>query len=128
MRENRWNPLAGAASVTRRQVTKSAGALGLLAVIAPACATARSSEENGMADTIITNARVTTLDRANPEGQAVAVRDGLNQAVGPRDESMQLAHHRTQVIHAGGRRVIPGHNERQTPPIRGRLTHKHRTR
>jgi hypothetical protein len=69
MPKNRWNPLAGAASVTRRQVTKSAGALGLLAFIAPACATARRSEENGMADTIVTNARVTTLDRANPEGQ-----------------------------------------------------------
>src|SRR3546814_2218899 len=64
MRENRWNPLAGAASVTRRQVTKSAGALGLLAFIAPACATARSSAENGMAETIITNACVTTLDRS----------------------------------------------------------------
>src|SRR3546814_8354242 len=105
MRENRWNPLAGAASVTRRQVTKSAGALGLLAFIAPACATARSSEENGMTETIITNARVTTLDRANPEGQAVAVRDGLNQAVGPRDEIMRLADRRTRVIDAGGRRV-----------------------
>src|SRR3546814_14830911 len=106
MRENRWNPLAGAASVTRRQVTKSAGALGLLAFIAPACATARSSEENGMAETIITNARVTTLDRANPEGQAVAVRDGLIQAVGPRDEIMRLADRRTRVIDAGGRREI----------------------
>jgi hypothetical protein len=123
MRENRWNPLAGAASVTRRQVTKAAGALGLLAFIAPACATARSSEENGMADTIITNARVTTLDRANPEGQAVAVRDGLIQAVGPRDEIMRLANRRTRVINAGGRRVIPGLNDSHTHLIRGGLNY-----
>ena len=123
MRENRWNPLAGAASVTRRQVTKAAGALGLLAFIAPACATARSSEENGMADTIITNARVTTLDRANPEGQAVAVRDGLIQAVGPRDEIMRLANRRTRVIDAGGRRVIPGLNDSHTHLIRGGLNY-----
>lgn len=123
MRENRWNPLAGAASVTRRQVTKSAGALGLLAFIAPACATARSSEENGMADTIITNARVTTLDRANPEGQAVAVRNGLIQAVGPRDEIMRLANRRTRVIDAGGRRVIPGLNDSHTHLIRGGLNY-----
>src|SRR3546814_11769704 len=119
MRENRWNPLAGAASVTRRQVTKSAGALGLLAFIAPACATARSSEENGMAETIITNARVTTLDRANPEGQAVAVRDGLIQAVGPRDEIMRLADRRTRVIAAGGRRVLPGQIGRASGRGRG---------
>src|SRR3546814_678093 len=123
MRENRWNPLAGAASVTRRQVTKSTGALGLLAFIAPACATARSSEENGMAETIITNARVTTLDRANPEGQAVAVRDGLIQAVGPRDEIMRLADRRTRVIDAGGRRVIPGLNDSHTHLIRGGLNY-----
>src|SRR3546814_13751175 len=91
VREHRPNPLAGAAGVTRRQVTKSAAALGLLAFIAPACAPARSSEENGMADTIITNARVTTLDRANPDGQAVAVRDGRIQAVGPRAALMRPA-------------------------------------
>lgn len=59
-----------------------------------------------MADTIITNARVTTLDRANPEGQAIAIRDGLIQAVGPRDEIMRLADRKANVIDAGGRRVI----------------------
>jgi predicted amidohydrolase YtcJ len=123
MRENRRRPLAGAGSVTRRQVTKAAGALGLLAFIAPACATARSSEENDMADTIITNARVTTLDHANPEGQAVAVRDGLIQAVGPRDEIMRLANRRTRVIDAGGRRVIPGLNDSHTHLIRGGLNY-----
>src|SRR3546814_19861288 len=72
-----------------------------------------------MAETIITNARVTTLDRANPEGQAVAVRDGLIQAVGPRDEIMRLADRRTRVIDAGGRRVLPGLNDRHTTLIRG---------
>lgn len=71
----------------------------------PGWARAQSNEEDGMADTIITNARVTTLDRANPEGQAVAVRDSLIQAVGPRDEIMRLADRRTRVIDAGGRRA-----------------------
>src|SRR3546814_6007083 len=76
-----------------------------------------------MAETIITNARVTTLDRANPEGQAVAVRDGLIQAVGPRDEIMRLADRRTRVIDAGGRRVIPGLNDSHTHLIRGGLNY-----
>jgi predicted amidohydrolase YtcJ len=123
MRENRRNFLAGVANVSRRQVTKSAGALGLLAFIAPACGTARSPEENGMADTIIINARVTTLDRANPEGQAVAVKDGLIQAVRLRDEIMRLANRRTRAIDAGGRRVIPGLNDSHTHLIRGGLNY-----
>src|SRR3546814_622187 len=76
-----------------------------------------------MADTIITNARVTTLDRANPDGQAVAVRDGLIQAVGPRDAIMRLADRRTRVIDAGGRRVIPGLNDSHTHLIRGGLNY-----
>jgi predicted amidohydrolase YtcJ len=76
-----------------------------------------------MADTIITNARVTTLDRANPDGQAVAVRGGLIQAVGPGDEVMRIANRRTRVIDAGGRRVIPGLNDSHTHLIRGGLNY-----
>jgi predicted amidohydrolase YtcJ len=103
---------------------KSAGALGLLALMGPACATARRPEEESeMADTIITHARVTTLDRAHPEAQAIAVRNGLVQAVGSRDEIMRLADRRTRVIDAGGRRVIPGLNDSHTHLIRGGLNY-----
>jgi predicted amidohydrolase YtcJ len=123
MREIRWNPLAGPASVTRRQVTKSGAALGALALFAPGWARAQSDKEDDMADTIITNARVTTLDRANSEGQALAVRGGLVQAVGPRDEIMRLADRKTRVIDAGGRRVIPGLNDSHTHVIRGGLNY-----
>ena len=76
-----------------------------------------------MADTIITNARVTTLDHANPEGQAVAIRNGNIQSVGPADEIMRLANARTRVIDAGGRRVIPGLNDSHTHLIRGGLNY-----
>lgn len=123
MRETRWNSLAGAASVTRRQVTQSGATLGALALLAPRWARAQSNEKDGMANTIIANARVTTLDRANPEGQALAVRDGLVQAVGPRDEIMRLADRKTRVIDAGGRRVIPGLNDSHTHLIRGGLNY-----
>ena len=126
MRETRWNSLAGAASVTRREVTKSGAALGALALLAPAWACARSNKENGMADTIITNARVTTLDRANPEGQALAIRNGLVEAVGSRNEIMRLAGRKTRVIDAGGRRVIPGLNDSHTHLIRGGLNSTYR--
>jgi hypothetical protein len=33
-------------------------------------------------DTVLLNARVTTLDRSNPEAEAVAIRDGRIMAVG----------------------------------------------
>jgi predicted amidohydrolase YtcJ len=35
-----------------------------------------------MADLIITNAKVSTLDRENPEAEAIAIRDGKFLAVG----------------------------------------------
>jgi predicted amidohydrolase YtcJ len=123
MRETHWKSSAGAASVTRRQITKSGTALGALALFAPGWGRAQSNEEDGMADTIITNARVTTLDRAKPEGRALAIRDGLVQAVGPRDEIMRLADRKTRVIDAGGRRVIPGLNDSHTHLIRGGLNY-----
>ncbi len=123
MRETRWNSLAGAASVTRRQVTTSGAALGALALFAPGCARAQSDEEDGMADTIIVNARVTTLDRTNPEGEALAVKNGLVQAVGSRDAIMRRADRTTRVIDAGGRRVIPGLNDSHTHLIRGGLNY-----
>lgn len=123
MRETRWSAVAGTASITRRQVTKSGAALGALGLLGPGWALAQTKEENGMADTIITNARVTTLDRANPEGQAIAVKDGLVQAVGPRDDIMRLADAETRVIDAGGRRVIPGLNDSHTHLIRGGLNY-----
>ena len=123
MRETRWSSVAVAASVTRRQAAQSGAALGALALLAPGWARAQPNETNGMADTIITNARVTTLDRGNPEGQALAVRDGLVRAVGPRDEIMRLADRKTRVIDAGGRRVIPGLNDSHTHLIRGGLNY-----
>jgi len=123
MRETRWNSLAGAASITRRQATKSGAALGALALFKPGWARAQSNEKDGMADTIITNARVTTLDRAIPEGQALAIRDGLVQAVGPRDEIIRLADRKTRVIDAVGRRVIPGLNDSHIHLIRGGLNY-----
>ena len=123
MREIRWNSPADAAGVTRRQLTKSGATLGAFALFAPGWARAQSSEENRMADTIIVNARVTTLDRANPGGQALAVSDGLIQAVGARDEIMLLADRHTRVIDAGGRRVIPGLNDSHTHLIRGGLNY-----
>ncbi|PNU05638.1 amidohydrolase [Novosphingobium guangzhouense] len=73
-----------------------------------------------MTDTIIINAKVTTLDRENPEGQAVAIRDGKFLAVGSEAEVRAAAPEAT-VIDAKGHRLIPGLIDSHMHIIRGGL-------
>jgi predicted amidohydrolase YtcJ len=76
-----------------------------------------------MADAILMNGRVTTLDPKRPEAQAIAIRDGLVQATGSSAEVMRLKSANTRVIDLGGRRVIPGLNDSHTHLIRGGLNY-----
>lgn len=76
-----------------------------------------------MADLIVRNAKVTTLDPANTQATAIAVRDGLVLAVGADAEVMAHADARTRVIDAGGRRLVPGLNDSHTHLIRGGLNY-----
>ncbi|MEJ2789614.1 MULTISPECIES: amidohydrolase [unclassified Pseudoxanthomonas] len=76
-----------------------------------------------MADLILRNARITTLDAAQPSASAIAFADGRILAVG--DEAHVMAHARdtTRIIDAGGRRLIPGLNDSHTHLIRGGLNY-----
>ena len=74
------------------------------------------------ADLVIVNAKVTTLDRANPEAQAVAIRDGRFLVVGSEADARAAAPDAT-VIDAKGRRVIPGLIDSHTHVIRGGLNY-----
>ena len=60
------------------------------------------------AEMIVTNARVLTMDAANPRAEAVALAGGKVLAVGARATVEALAGPQTQVIDAGGRTVLPG--------------------
>ncbi len=75
-----------------------------------------------MSDLILVNAKVTTLDRENPEAQAVAIRDGTFLVVGSEQEVRAAAPQAT-VIDAGGRRVIPGLIDSHMHIIRGGLNY-----
>ncbi len=90
-------------------------------------ATAQSKPgESRMKDSpslIIRNARITTLDRQNPQAAALAVADGRFVAVGSNDEVMKLAGAGTQVIDAGKRRLIPGLIDSHIHVIRGGLNY-----
>ncbi|RXZ38654.1 amidohydrolase [Oxalobacteraceae bacterium CAVE-383] len=76
-------------------------------------------------DLILTNGRFTTLDRSNPEAEAVAVAGGKFIAVGTRQEVMALAGPGAdvEVIDLKGRRAIPGLIDSHMHIIRGGLNY-----
>jgi len=75
------------------------------------------------ADMILVNGQFTTLDRANPAPEAVAITGNRFAAVGGRAAIMALAGPETQVIDCGGRRVIPGLADNHIHIIRGGLNY-----
>jgi predicted amidohydrolase YtcJ len=64
-----------------------------------------------VADLVILNARVFTVDGAKPRAEAVAVKDGRILAVGGDAEIRALAGPDTEAIDAGGGSVLPGFSE-----------------
>jgi predicted amidohydrolase YtcJ len=74
-----------------------------------------------MADTILMNGRITTLDPQMPEAEAIAISDGKVLETGSNAEIMRLKGPETEVIDLGSRRVIPGLNDSHTHLIRGGL-------
>lgn len=73
-------------------------------------------------DLVLRSGRITTLDPARPEAQALAVADGRVLATGTDAEVMPLAGPGTDVIDLAGRRAIPGLNDSHTHLIRGGLS------
>src|SRR3954454_6880901 len=76
-----------------------------------------------MTDLILVNAKVTTLDRSNPEAQAIAISGGKFIAVCEESTIRSLATPQTRIIDLGGRRVIPGLIDSHTHIIRGGLNY-----
>ncbi|HEV6966342.1 amidohydrolase [Roseateles sp.] len=75
-----------------------------------------------VADLIIHNARITTLDPSRPEASAVAVKDGRFTAVTSDVERLMASRGPgTRVIDARGRRLVPGLIDSHTHLIRGGL-------
>ncbi len=76
-----------------------------------------------LADVILLNAKVTTLDRQNPQAGAIAIGGGRFLAVGSERDVMALAGPQTRRIDLKRRRVIPGLIDRHTHVIRGGLNY-----
>ncbi|MEM9028036.1 MAG: amidohydrolase [Pseudomonadota bacterium] len=71
-----------------------------------------------MADVILTNGKITTCDPKQPDAQAIAIGNGLVEAVGTDADIMRLAGRDTTAIDLRGRRVIPGLIDSHTHIIR----------
>ncbi|WP_292963560.1 amidohydrolase family protein, partial [Novosphingobium sp. UBA1939] len=72
-------------------------------------------------DLLLVNAKVSTLDRANPVAEAIAIRDGRFLVVGSEGEVRAAVLPDARVIDVGGRRVIPGLIDSHMHIIRGGL-------
>src|SRR5437016_12655549 len=63
------------------------------------------------ADLIIANGNIHTMDRSQPNAQAIAIHGNRIIAVGSNDDIKKLARANTKVIDAKGRLVLPGFND-----------------
>ncbi len=101
--------------ITRRQALAGAATTALL--------TASESFAMTQPDLVIVNAKVTTLDKANPEAQALAIRGGKFLSVGSEQAVRAAAGPDATVIDAKGRRLIPGLIDSHIHVIRGGLNY-----
>ena len=97
------------------------GALGALAATSLAPASTMATTQTP--DLILRNGRFTTLDRANPTADAVAIKDGRFTRVGRAEDVLPLAGSHTRVIDLQGRRVLPGLIDNHLHIIRGGLNY-----
>ncbi len=97
----------------------------LLAGVAATAALPRlpATRDSSMTDLLLVNAKVTTLDRENPEAQAIAIRDGRFLSVGSEQDVRRAVHPDAAIIDLGNRRVIPGLIDSHMHIIRGGLNY-----
>ncbi len=88
-------------TIQPRALWASAGTIAVLAGLVATCGPPP-------ADLVIINGQVVTVDEANPEAEAIAVRGDRLAVVGSADAVERLIGPETEVIDAEGRLVIPG--------------------
>ena len=82
-------------------------------------ASAPEAQSNCVADVIIINANVHTVDAAKPSAQALAICGEVIARIGTTADVQRLAGARTRVIDAGGKLVVPGFNDAHVHLISG---------
>jgi hypothetical protein len=105
-------------AVSRREFLGYSGALAGSALLTGAGALSARAAGRAPADLILTDANIITLDPVKPRAEAIAIRDGLVQAVGSNRDILGLEGNATDVLSLGGRTVIPGLNDSHMHPTR----------
>ncbi|PNU06925.1 amidohydrolase [Novosphingobium guangzhouense] len=77
----------------------------------------------GMADLIITNARIYTVDETHPWAEAVAIRDGRIIAVGTAKDVAVQKGTQTQVVDLKGKLLLPSFGDAHNHPVFGGMSH-----
>ncbi|MBI4464858.1 MAG: hypothetical protein HY647_09165, partial [Acidobacteria bacterium] len=78
---------------------------------------------NAYPELVVVNGRISTMDAANREVQAMAVKNNRILALGTNDEIRFLAGPRTEILDAKGRRIVPGFIDGHTHPDLWAVTH-----
>jgi predicted amidohydrolase YtcJ len=107
-------------SFTRRKFLAVGAAAGATCI---ASRHAGAQESGAPAELILTNGRISTLDRRRPAASSVAIRGGRFIAVGDDAEIMRQRGEKTQVIDLKKRTAIPGLNDSHLHLIRGGLNY-----
>jgi predicted amidohydrolase YtcJ len=105
----------------RRTVIGGMGAAAVALTISPKHL--KAQPVSAPADTILFNAKITTLDRENPQADAVAIGVDKFIAAGTERDVTALAGPQTRRIDLKGRRVIPGLIDSHMHIIRGGLNY-----
>ncbi|MDE0286726.1 MAG: amidohydrolase, partial [Gammaproteobacteria bacterium] len=72
-----------------------------------------------VADTLLVNGRVYTVDPAQPWAEVIAVRDSRILFVGSDDEAAAYQGDQTEVIDMNGKMAMPGLNDLHVHPVYG---------
>ncbi|MFD5701867.1 amidohydrolase [Streptomyces lasiicapitis] len=122
----RATPATHTRHTTRRQTLAALAAAATVPVLPTvAAASTHDRAERPVADTVLHNGRVTTLDPRRPEATALAVRGNRILATGTDAQMRRLAGDHTKLIDLRRRRVVPGLNDSHTHLIRQGLSYTH---
>jgi predicted amidohydrolase YtcJ len=110
-------------TLTRRDLASGGVALALSTLAAGRAGAQRSADPPTKASMILVNGHFSTLDRSNPNPEAVAIVDGKFIAVGAERDVRTLADSKTQIVDLRGRRAIPGLIDSHMHIIRGGLNY-----
>jgi predicted amidohydrolase YtcJ len=83
---------------------------------------ARAESQANAADTIVTHAKVYTVNHAQPWAEAVAIKNGMIVAVGKSNEVLKLKGPNTEIIDAQGHLLLPGFGDAHVHFMEGSMT------